>query len=98
MNQVIPGDYRGKIAELVQNTKESKVGYVQELPTLCKKDRSTEIITKLQRALYGLGYLKGGVSSINGVWNKNTLNAVRAYQKDKGLAYGQLSIKFLEVL
>ncbi len=98
VNQVIPGDYRGKIAELVQNSKESKVGYVQELPTLCKKDRSTEIITKLQRALYGLGYLKGGVSSINGIWNKNTLNAVRAYQKDKGLAYGQLSIEVLETL
>ncbi len=98
VNQVIPGDYRGKIAELVQNSKESKVGYVQELPTLCKKDRSTEIITKLQRALYGLGYLKGGVTSINGVWNKNTLNAVRAYQKDKGLAYGQLSIEVLETL
>jgi len=98
VNQVIPGDYRGKIAELVQNSKESKVGYVQELPTLCKKDRSTEIITKLQRALYGLGYLKGGVASINGVWNKNTLNAVRAYQKDKGLAYGQLSIEVLETL
>jgi len=98
VNQVIPGDYRGKIAELVQNSKESKVGYVQELPTLCKKDRSTEIITKLQRALYGLGYLKGGVASINGVWNKNTLNAVRAYQKDQGLAYGQLSIEVLETL
>jgi peptidoglycan hydrolase-like protein with peptidoglycan-binding domain len=98
VNQVIPGDYRGKIAELLQNSKESKVGYVQELPTLCKKDRSTEIITKLQRALYGLGYLKRGVTSINGVWNKNTLNAVRAYQKDKGLAYGQLSIEVLETL
>ncbi|VAW46214.1 hypothetical protein MNBD_GAMMA04-566 [hydrothermal vent metagenome] len=98
VNQVIPGDYRGEITELVQNSKESKVGYVQELPTLCKKDRSTEIITKLQRALYGLGYLKGGATSINGIWNKNTLNAVRAYQKEKGLAYGQLSIEVLETL
>ncbi len=98
VNQVIPGDYKGNIAELVENTKKSKVGYVKELPTLCKKDRSVEIITKLQRALYGLGYLKGGVSSINGVWNKNTLNAVRAYQKEKGLAYGQLSIEVLESL
>ncbi len=95
---MIPGDYKGNIAELVENTKKSKVGYVKELPTLCKKDRSVEIITKLQRALYGLGYLKGGVSSINGVWNKNTLNAVRAYQKEKGLAYGQLSIEVLESL
>lgn len=98
VNQVIPGDYKGRIPELVQNSKESKVGYVQELPTLCKKDRSTEIIKKLQRSLYGAGYLKGGVAAINGVWNKNTLNAVRAYQKANGLAYGQLSIEVLESL
>ncbi len=98
VNQVIPGDYKGRIPELVQNSKESKVGYVQELPTLCKKDRSTEIIKKLQSSLYGAGYLKGGVSAINGTWNKNTLNAVRAYQKENGLAYGQLSIEVLESL
>ncbi len=98
VNQVIPGDYKGRIPELVKNSKESKVGYVQELPTLCKKDRSKEIITKLQRSLYGSGYLKGGASSINGTWNKNTLNAVRAYQKANGLAYGQLSIEVLESL
>ncbi len=98
VNQVIPGDYKGNIPELVKNSKESKVGYVQELPTLCKKDRSEEIIKRLQRSLYGAGYLKGGVAAINGVWNKNTLNAVRAYQKDHGLAYGQLSIEVLESL
>ncbi len=98
VNQVIPGDYKGRIPELVKNSKESKVGYVQELPTLCKKDRSKEIITKLQRSLYGSGYLKGGASAINGTWNKNTLNAVRAYQKANGLAYGQLSIEVLESL
>jgi len=95
VNQVIPGNYRGKISEVIEKNT-GKVGYIQELPTLCKKDRSTEIISKLQQSLSRLGYLKG--VPVDGVWNKSTLTAIRAYQKDKGLAYGQLSIEVLEHL
>ncbi len=70
--------------------------------TLCKKNRSKKLITRLQTALRDKGYFKSAVSvqdvDINGIWGRDTLTALKQYQQDHGLAYGQLTIESLEHL
>ncbi|MDX1351943.1 MAG: peptidoglycan-binding domain-containing protein [Thiomicrorhabdus sp.] len=70
--------------------------------TLCKMNRTKKLMVRLQTALRDKGYLKplsndGGVL-IDGIWGETTLDAVMAYQKANGLAYGQLTIETLEHL
>jgi len=68
--------------------------------TLCKANRTIKLITRLQAVLRDKGYLKSKLAGqdtlIDGVWGTDTLNAVKAYQKANGLAYGQLTIETLE--
>lgn len=70
--------------------------------TLCKKNRSKPLITRLQTALRDRGYLKPlppiDRVVIDGIWGINTLTALKQYQQDNGLAYGQLTIESLEHL
>ena len=70
--------------------------------TLCKMSRSESIIKQLQLALKEKGYLKPSppldLVVIDGIWGINTLNALKAYQRANGLAYGQLTIESLENL
>jgi len=101
VNQVIPTPYQGHLQAVITQT-ETRQGNTQKLPTLCKANRTHEIIQKLQIALEAEGLLEAhpalGYVLIDGVWGENTLKAVRAYQKAHGLAYGQLSIEVLEHL
>ena len=68
--------------------------------TLCKKSRTKNIIKRLQERLYELGFLKEkGLSEAqlkDGVWGNTTLYAVRDYQKENALLWGQLTIQTLE--
>ena len=70
--------------------------------TLCKMNRNKKLITRLQTALRDLGYLKPlppiDVVVVDGIWGINTLTALKEYQKENGLAYGQLTIESLEHL
>lgn len=70
--------------------------------TLCKKNRSKPLMTRLQTALRDKGYLKPLPGSdrvvIDGIWGETTLVVLKAYQQDHGLAYGQLTIESLEHL
>lgn len=99
VNQVIPANYRGTMPEVLEQN-DTRVGNKQKLPTLCKASRSRVIIGRLQMLLHEQGYLKpfteGGEIIIDGMWGVNTLAAVRDYQRDNGLAYGQLSMEMLE--
>jgi len=75
----------------------------QELSaTLCKKNRDMATMTDLQYELYEKGYLKSDLLSkdqlVSGSWNKTTLEAVKAYQAENGLLFGQLTIEMLEHL
>ena len=86
--------------------KEGKWSYSQskqELSaTLCKKSRDMATMTDLQYELYEKGYLKSDLLSkdqlVSGNWNKATLEAVKTYQAENGLLYGQLTIEMLEHL
>ncbi len=99
--QLIPEPYNGSLRAVLDKSTEVR-GNTQLLPTLCKYSRSPGIIKKLQQSLQAHGYLKSSppydLVVVDGVWGINTLSAVRAYQKDHGLAYGQLSIEVLKHL
>lgn len=70
--------------------------------TLCKKSRDRTTMTKLQQKLYDLGLLKSNTLTkeqlIDGFWGVTTLEAVKKYQKQHGLLFGQLTIQTLEHL
>ncbi|GAB6070370.1 hypothetical protein JCM30760_14670 [Thiomicrorhabdus hydrogeniphila] len=75
----------------------------QELSaTLCKRSRDVATMTDLQYILNEKGYLtsrnltKGQL--ISGNWDQATLAAVKKYQRENGLLYGQLTIETLEYL
>ena len=68
--------------------------------TLCKKSRDKTVMLELQNRLYALGYLKSDFLNktqlVDGVWGVSTLEAVKAYQIDNELLFGQMTIQTLE--
>ncbi|QCU90262.1 peptidoglycan-binding domain-containing protein [Thiomicrorhabdus sediminis] len=74
--------------------------------TLCKASRNKKVISDLQQRLYQLGYLQEVAESrqltkeqvVDGIWGDTTLEALKAYQVDNGLVFGQLTIQSLENL
>jgi peptidoglycan hydrolase-like protein with peptidoglycan-binding domain len=75
----------------------------QELSaTLCKRSRDVATMTDLQYELYEKGYLRDGDTPkdilVDGVWGKSTLEALKKYQSENGLLYGQLTIESLEYI
>ncbi len=110
---VIPAEYKTvKVRKLVNDassraieipaqyttvTKRTMVsdGRVEWRPVLCKTNTTPDVIAKLQTALDKAGYNPG---PIDGILGAQTLDAVRSYQKAKGLATGGLTIGTLESL
>lgn len=75
----------------------------QELSaTLCKKSRNFVTMKKLQQTLYDQGLLTSDTLTkeqlVDGVWGNSTLEAVKKYQQNNGLLFGQLTIQTLEHL
>lgn len=62
---------------------------------LCETNTTTDVVAALQRALEGKGYKPG---RIDGVMGSQTMAAVTAYQKDNGMASGQISVDTLRAL
>jgi len=62
---------------------------------LCAMQITTDIVTKLQNSLYKAKYYKG---VIDGVFGTQTQKAIQAYQRDKNLAVGQITIETLRSL
>lgn len=70
------------MSEFIQSTKPPLVGDIFGSATL--KANSTGVyVQNLQRCLIYLGYLGG---TVDGIFGTNTENAVRKYQKAKGLS------------
>lgn len=93
---------RAQIAQKNANGQFDYLGHKAYRATLCKASRSENIIKQLQIALRDKGFLKPSPPAdlvvVDGIWGLNTLKAVKAYQKQHGLAYGQLTIEVLEHL
>ena len=68
--------------------------------TLCKKSRDHKTMLSLQEKLYSQGYLQSDRLTkqqlVDGVWGETTLEAVKKYQLDHGLLFGQMTIETLE--
>lgn len=87
---VIPEEYgtitrREKVAESCLDWKR----------VLCETNMSSELIMKVQQALSQAGFNPG---PIDGKYGSQTHAAVRAYQKTKGLAEGELTYETMESL
>ncbi len=78
-------------------TKRVKVRDIQYKfePVVCKTNLTPGLVTKLQKKLKALGYYHG---PIDGIYGPQTARAVDAFQKDKGLARGALTLEALEAL
>ncbi len=89
--RIIPAEYITVITE-----RERTKGYAKWMPVVCEGVLTPDIIKKVQKALQFQGFYNGGV---NGIWNLESKSAVRAYQKEKGLAVtNKLSIETMKSL
>ena len=70
-------------------------GKMEWQPILCGTNVTHEIIHSLQSALIDAGYNPG---SIDGSLGRKTMAAIQAYQKDKGLPSGELTLETLKSL
>lgn len=81
--------------ETVYETVKATPGKMEWRPILCSTNVSEDIISRLQIALRDKGF---NVGVIDGVLGAGTMNAVKRYQKDNGLAEGQITIETLKSL
>ncbi len=88
---VIPKEYITIVTE-----RERTKGYAKWVPVMCEGMLTPNIVRKIQRALQLQGFYQG---SIDGIWDIESKSAIRAYQKEKGLAVtNKLSIETMKSL
>jgi len=109
----IPAEYKTiKIKKLVTPPKEKRIAIPEEYQTitkteqvtdgrmewrrvLCETNMSRDVIKQIQKALQGAGH---DPENIDGVIGWRTINAIKAYQKEKGLAVGALTYETIKSL
>jgi peptidoglycan hydrolase-like protein with peptidoglycan-binding domain len=64
-------------------------------PILCETNTTAGIVMRIQNALDKAGYNPG---NIDGVLGSDTMSALNSFQKDNGLAAGQLTMAALQKL
>ncbi len=89
--QVIPATYK----TIQERVLVSKGGYQGWKEVLCGNDLTTQKITQIQKALKAAGYNPGPIDNIFG---SQTKEALKAYQRAKGLPVGNLNIETLKSL
>lgn len=70
-------------------------GHLEWRPILCETNTSPDLIRRLQSALRDAGFNPG---KIDGKYGRDTQSAVTMYQKNNGLASGQLTMETLRRL
>ena len=86
----IPAQY-----ETVFEVQKGGPGKMEWRPILCSTNASVPLIRQLQLALKEKGFNPG---SADGVLGGGTMEAVRRYQRSKGIAQGQLTIEVMREL
>lgn len=81
--------------ETVYETVKASAGKMEWRPILCSTNVSEDIISRLQIALRDKGF---NVGVVDGVLGAGTMNAVKRYQRENGLAEGQITIETLKSL
>lgn len=109
----IPAEYRTQVVnELVRAATEKRIkipatyqqvtkreqiseGRVEWRSILCETNTTAGVVSRLQAALQRAGHNPGRV---DGVLGRETISAVKSYQRTKGMASGQLTIETLKSL
>ncbi|QEQ97611.1 peptidoglycan-binding domain-containing protein [Neptunomonas concharum] len=86
----IPAEYK-----TIEKRVKVSDAFLEWRPILCETNTHPGLIRELQLALQAKGFNPG---RIDGVLGQDTMAAVNAYQKAKGMASGQLTIKTLKSL
>ncbi|MDH3598747.1 MAG: peptidoglycan-binding protein [Candidatus Tectomicrobia bacterium] len=87
---VVPAEYQ-KVAKQVK----VKEGRIEWQPVLCETNVTPPVVASLQRSLHRAGYDPG---KIDGRIGKKTSVSLEAYQRDKGLPVGNLTLETLKSL
>lgn len=83
------------VYETVQETVKETAGMMEWRPILCATNTTPDLVMRIQRALNDQGYV---LRQIDGQLGPGTMQQVRQYQRDKGLAQGQITMEFLDSL
>lgn len=86
----IPATYK-----TITKTQKVKEEYAKWVPIVCQTSVNSTMVTNVQNALKTQGFYKGDVS---GTMNESTKNAIREYQKAKGLPVAGLSVATMQSL
>lgn len=86
----IPAEYK-----TVEETVKETAGKMEWRPILCATNTTPDLVMRIQRALDAGGYT---LRQIDGQLGPGTMQQVRQYQRDKGLAQGQITMEFLDSL
>ena len=86
----IPAEY-----QTVSKTAQVTEGHLEWQRVLCETNVTPEIISRIQNALANSGFDPG---PIDGVLGRRTHGAIKAYQRDKGLATGGLTYETIKSL
>ena len=81
--------------EEIRIEKERTTGFAKWTPMVCESAMVPSLVKKVKKALKFQGYYSG---EINGDWSFEAKNAVREYQKAKGLSVSKLSIETMKSL
>jgi hypothetical protein len=81
--------------EAVTKSVQVSEGRVEWLPILCETNATRTTVKEIQRALRRAKHDPG---AIDGVLGRSTMNAVRSFQKSKGLPTGQLTMETIKAL
>ncbi len=86
----IPAEY-----ETVVERKKVADARMEWRPILCETNTTPQVVQDIQRALKAAGYNPG---PIDGVIGSATMQALKAFQRDKNLAEGQITLETLKAL
>ena len=83
------------VYETYTTTTKTSDSYLKWQEILCETNVNTDVISKVQTSLKNKGY---EITMIDGVYGRETTQAIKAYQKDNKLSQGALTLKTLESL
>lgn len=86
----VPAEYQ-TVSRRIQLTEER----LEWRPILCRTNATPAVIMQIQRALQQAGHDPG---AIDGIIGPQTMNALKSYQRAKGLAVGDFTFRTLESL
>ena len=113
VKRTIPAEYKTiKVKKVAQPAQETRIeipavyqtvtnrvkvsdSFLEWRSILCETNTTGNVVRNLQRALLAAGHNPG---AIDGVIGRDTMQAVKSYQQEKGMSVGQLTIETIKSL